>query len=633
MAHRTRLETLFEGDDAPVVHYKPRSLPSRPTNTKQFPSLANHYHTVHGLHNYSITTILEDPLPASAKYLDLPQQQLQQYHARGTTTTSPATSETTTPQQQKFSLAHFWNRHLFTAPPPQQQPLPASPSSSPPTPEPNRPTSAPPGVTQNNNNNNNNNNSSPKSSHPSHPRHPQRSASSSSSLSCTLSPTSSSSSSSSPYSTSSESRSSSSTSVSDSGSTISGSTLSASPTTTSTSLSHLVLGSISKRSSRGLTLPFTSSTNNNKSPSLASAPVPLATTTTNTNGSPMTASSSSGGKVPLARSQSQSAVMVKRTSPSLVASSSVWQQQHQQGVHSGRRGRDDQEEEEQQQQQQQQQHWEEASEQGQQQQKQQQQQHDLDLRQPTYLSTKKRVASGQAQLDHYRSMIQQLDAQSGVFVSQQQELRERRDHVARAVESLENVLHRPWQTTTTSTSSAVTTTTSTKNSHASRPTSVMVDSSEQAKQALAANLWSIAHTPSAKAVVLHSHDVGDTEKDDTDDMFVHPPDINKRSTVAPGLSLATLSPSSASSPNSNAHRSRDDPLFKADCERCILKEELLQKRCALQQIQCEIERVQQRLNSCASQVRMIQRTFVGPIEQHLALDQSELGRLERAIKN
>ncbi|KAI9234037.1 MAG: hypothetical protein BYD32DRAFT_424467 [Podila humilis] len=388
----------------------------------------------------------------------------------------------------------------------------------------------------------------------------------------------------------------------------------------------------------------------------------------------MTASSSSGGKVPVARSQSQSAVMVKRTSPSLVASSSVWQQQPQQGVHSGRRGRDDQEEE---QQQQQQQHWEEASEQGQQQQKQQQQQHDLDLRQPTYLSTKKRVASGQAQLDHYRSMIQQLDAQSGVFVSQQQELRERRDHVARAVESLENVLHRPWQTTTTSTSSAVTTTTSTKNSHASRPTSVMVDSSEQAKQALAAklgrrrslpnnanhagegggggktgkeegggerggrglfvftqpSLWSIAHTPSAKAVVLHSHDVGDTEKDDTDDMFVHPPDINKRSTVAPGLSLATLSPSSASSPNSNAHRSRDDPLFKADCERCILKEELLQKRCALQQIQCEIERVQQRLNSCASQVRMIQRTFVGPIEQHLALDQSELGRLERAIKS
>lgn len=357
--------------------------------------------------------------------------------------------------------------------------------------------------------------------------------------------------------------------------------------------------------------------------------------------------------------------MVKRTSPSLVESSSVWQQQqHQQGVHGGRRGRDDQEIEEQQR--------EEASEQGQQQQQQQkqQQQHDLDLGQPTYLSTKKRVASGQAQLDHYRNMIQQLDAQSGAFVSQQQELRERRDHVARAVESLENVLHRPWQTTTTSTSSIAT-----KNHRASRPTSMIVDSSEQAKQALAAklgrrrslpnnanhagegggggrtgkeegggerggrglfvftqpSLWSIAHAPSAKAVVLHSHDVGDTEKDDTDDMFVHPPESNKRSTVAPG-SLATLSPS-ASSPNSNAHRSRDDPLFKADCERCILKEELLQKRCALQQLQCEIERVQQRLNSCASQVRMIQRTFVGPIEQHLATDQSELWRLERAIKN
>ena len=132
-----------------------------------------------------------------------------------------------------------------------------------------------------------------------------------------------------------------------------------------------------------------------------------------------------------------------------------------------------------------------------------------------------------------------------------------------------------------------------------------------------------------KAVVLHSHDVGDAEKDDTDDMFVHPSDNNKRSTIAPGsVPLATLSPSSASSPNSNSHRSRDDPHFKADCERCILKEELLQKRCALQQLQCEIERVQQRLNSCASQVRMIQRTFVGPIEQHLAKDQSELGRLE-----
>ncbi|KAG0014375.1 hypothetical protein BGZ81_000484 [Podila clonocystis] len=107
MAHRTRLETLFEGDDAPVTHYnsnyKPRSLPSRPTNAKQFPSLANHYHTVHGHYNYPITTIIEDPLPSSTKYLDLPQQQLQQYHARGTTT-SPTTPSEATPQQQNSFL-------------------------------------------------------------------------------------------------------------------------------------------------------------------------------------------------------------------------------------------------------------------------------------------------------------------------------------------------------------------------------------------------------------------------------------------------------------------------------------------------------------------------------------------------
>ncbi|KAF9315244.1 hypothetical protein BG003_003237 [Podila horticola] len=626
MAHRTRLETLFEGDDAPVVHYnpnyKPRSLPSRPTNAKQFPSLANHYHTVHGHYNYPITTILEDPLSASTKYLDLPQQQLQQYHARGTTTSSTP-SETTTPQQ-KFSLAHFWSRHLFTAPPaPPPQTLSASPSSSPPTPEPYRPTSAPPGAP---------NNTSPKiSTHQQQvPRHPQRSASSSSSKSDTLSPSSSLSSASSNSSSlssslsCSESRpgSASSTCVSsDSGSTLSPSS------TTSSSLSNLVLGTISKRSSRtGLTLPFTSST---KSPSLASAPVPLTTSTGSTS-----STVNSGKTVPLARSQSHSSVMVKHNSPSVSSSAT---EKHLQ-------------------------------------------QDEQDLRQPHVLSIKKRVASGQAQLDHYRSMISQLDQQSSVFVQQQQELKERRDHVARAVESLENVLHRPWQTTTTTPSLTKTTT-----DHATlRARSVLVDS-EQAKQALAAklgrrrslpnashagevvrggtgreegrgqgqgqgqgggggrglfvftqpSLWSSSSSHTPKAVVLHSHDVGDAEKDDTDDLFVHPVILDKRSSY-PGSnrSQASLSPSSAASPPNavdSSSRPRDDALFKADCERCILKDELLQKRSALQQIQGEIERLQQRLNSCASQVRMIQRTFVGPIEQHLAMDQSELGRIERAI--
>ncbi|KAF9331768.1 hypothetical protein BG006_005392 [Podila minutissima] len=150
------------------------------------------------------------------------------------------------------------------------------------------------------------------------------------------------------------------------------------------------------------------------------------------------------------------------------------------------------------------------------------------------------------------------------------------------------------------------------------------------------SLWSTSSSPTpAKAVVLHSHDVGDAEKDDTDDMFVHPVVPDKRSSY-PGSnsSQATFSPS-VSPPNSaesnTSRNSRDDPIFKADCERCILKDELLHKRSALQQIQGEIERLQQRLNSCASQVRMIQRTFVGPIEQHLAMDQSELGRMERAI--
>lgn len=308
------------------------------------------------------------------------------------------------------------------------------------------------------------------------------------------------------------------------------------------------------------------------------------------------------------------------------------------------------------------------------------QQDEQDLRQPHVLSIKKRVASGQAQLDHYRSMISQLDQQSSVFVQQQQELKERRDHVARAVESLENVLHRPWQTTTTTPSLTKTTT-----DHATlRARSVLVDS-EQAKQALAAklgrrrslpnashagevvrggtgreegrgqgqgqgqgggggrglfvftqpSLWSSSSSHTPKAVVLHSHDVGDAEKDDTDDLFVHPVILDKRSSY-PGSnrSQASLSPSSAASPPNavdSSSRPRDDALFKADCERCILKDELLQKRSALQQIQGEIERLQQRLNSCASQVRMIQRTFVGPIEQHLAMDQSELGRIERAI--
>ncbi|KAF9331769.1 hypothetical protein BG006_005393 [Podila minutissima] len=427
MAHRTRLETLFEGDDTPVVHYnsnyKPRSLPSRPTNAKQFPSLANHYHTVHGHYNYPITTILENPLPASTKYLDLPQQQLQQYHARGTT--SPTTlGETTTPHQQKFSLAHFWNRHLFTAPPPpQQQILSASPTSSPPTPELYRLTSAPPGVAPNN----------ASSKIPTHqqqpPRHPQRSASSSSSLSYTLSPSSSSSSSSSsPSSSSSNSSSSESRLGSASSTCVSDSSSTPSPTSTTSStssLSNLVLGTISKRSSRtGLSLPFTSSA---KSPSLASAPVPLTTSTststsTSTTGSSPSTASSGLKTVPLSRSQSHSAVMVKRNSQSSVSSSVCPQhQQHQQGVmHGGRRGREGQQHEAG-----------ESTETA--------PQDEQDLQQPHILSIKKRVASGQAQLDHYRSMISQLEQQSSVFVQQQQELKERRDHVARAVESLENI--------------------------------------------------------------------------------------------------------------------------------------------------------------------------------------------------
>lgn len=342
-------------------------------------------------------------------------------------------------------------------------------------------------------------------------------------------------------------------------------------------------------------------------------------------------------------------------------------------MHGGRRGREDQEA-----QQQQPHEAEESTETA--------PQDEQDLQQPHILSIKKRVASGQVQLDHYRSMISQLEQQSSVFVQQQQELKERRDHVARAVESLENVLHRPWQTTTTTTSSTSKETTD----HATLKTrSVLVDSSEQAKQSLVAklgrrrslpnnanhagevvrggrgreagreeggggqgqgqggggggrglfvftqpSLWSSSssHTPT-KAVVLHSHDVGDAEKDDTDDMFVHPVVPDKRSSYPGPTSQATFSPSSPrNSADSNTSRnSRDDLLFKADCERCILKDELLHKRGALQQIQGEIERLQQRLNSCASQVRMIQRTFVGPIEQHLAMDQSELGRIERAI--
>ncbi|KAF9427851.1 hypothetical protein BGZ94_004004 [Podila epigama] len=71
--------------------------------------------------------------------------------------------------------------------------------------------------------------------------------------------------------------------------------------------------------------------------------------------------------------------------------------------------------------------------------------------------------------------------------------------------------------------------------------------------------------------------------------------------------------------------------FKADCERCVLKKELQHKRATLQMLQGEIERVQQRLNSGASQARMIQRTFIGPIEQHLAMDRVELGQFERAM--
>ncbi|KAG0014377.1 hypothetical protein BGZ81_000486 [Podila clonocystis] len=212
-------------------------------------------------------------------------------------------------------------------------------------------------------------------------------------------------------------------------------------------------------------------------------------------------------------------------------------------------------------------------------------------------------------------MISQLDQQSSVFVQQQQELRERRDHVARAVESLENHWLQSWA------------------------------DADRYRMQIMREKWSEEEEEEKEkkkeeeeegvSVVLHSHDVGDAEKDDTDDMFVHPVVSDKQSSypgLNPSQATLSLSVSPPSSADSNASRhSRDEHRFKADCERCILKDELLQKRSALQQIQGEIERLQQRLNSCASQVRMIQRTFVGPIEQHLAMDQSELGRIERVI--
>ncbi|KAG0355276.1 hypothetical protein BG005_005804 [Podila minutissima] len=245
-------------------------------------------------------------------------------------------------------------------------------------------------------------------------------------------------------------------------------------------------------------------------------------------------------------------------------------------------------------------------------------QDEQDLQQPHILSIKKRVASGQVQLDHYCSMISQLEQQSSVFVQQQQELKERRDHVARAVESLENKSSEEEE----------------EEKQEGKKEEEDKDKGREEEEEEGPSLWSSSssHTPT-KAVVLHSHDVGDAEKDDTDDMFVHPVVPDKRSSYPGPTSQATFSPSSPpNSADSNTSRnSRDDLLFKADCERCILKDELLHKRGALQQIQGEIERLQQRLNSCASQVRMIQRTFVGPIEQHLAMDQSELGRIERAI--
>ncbi|KAG0367655.1 hypothetical protein BC939DRAFT_498846 [Gamsiella multidivaricata] len=231
----------------------------------------------------------------------------------------------------------------------------------------------------------------------------------------------------------------------------------------------------------------------------------------------------------------------------------------------------------------------------------------------------KRIAEGNEQLEHYRQMIQQLMQDKQEAIESQRPLRQERDTIALGIEQLER-----------SSRQAMSTTSLRRNAHFPKNRLSLFSNAT-------GDLW----TASSYSKPNSNHRC---ELHDINTAFTCQPETVTHTIVSPIMEvpsapllfrtlIASPTESAMASPSVSA------PLdivsvtsISSQCQPCQLEATLAEKQAQLKVLQSKMNQSQQKINSTGSQVKLINRTFIAPIQECLEEDCSEWARLTALAK-